>query len=213
MGSKFYIYLIKNTVNNKHYVGQTTRLERRIEEHLAHWPTSKSALQLAVAKYGRESFSVIVLATATTEETATVLEDYFMIFYNCKMPHGYNLSESAKPGVVHSEETRKKMSQAQRRRPAVSAETRRRMSAALSKPKSPEHRKSMSEVRKGVSRPYIVGKYGKPVRGTCIITGNTIEYENINAVRRDGFNPECVEPLVNRRTKAKQHKGYRWEKI
>ena len=57
-----YIYQIKNDINNKTYVGKTTRtIEIRYQEHLDRIYERDNHLYLAMRKYGKEHFYVIEL--------------------------------------------------------------------------------------------------------------------------------------------------------
>ena len=63
MDRSMVIYLITNTVNGKKYVGQTARpLGQRIREHTI----SEYPIGCAMRKYGRENFTVEILAEVNT---------------------------------------------------------------------------------------------------------------------------------------------------
>jgi len=58
-----FIYIIKNTINSKVYVGQTTvDLNTRWKEHLRHAkPKAEQVISRAINKYGRENFHMELL--------------------------------------------------------------------------------------------------------------------------------------------------------
>ena len=100
------IYLITNRINGKQYVGQTSRsLKRRFYEHSRH----KSAIGKAIKKYGRENFTIETIDVCETFEMANEREQYWIAFYGCVAPNGYNLTEGGKNGA-RSEETCRKLS-------------------------------------------------------------------------------------------------------
>ena len=54
-----FIYKITNKINNKIYIGKTTRtVEQRYKEHLADSKRVRSYLHNAIQKYGSENFNV-----------------------------------------------------------------------------------------------------------------------------------------------------------
>jgi group I intron endonuclease len=75
-----YIYKITNTINNKVYIGQTTRtLTERFKEHLRNCNTeSKKTMHLysAMNIYGKENFSISLLEEASTLDELNQKEIY-----------------------------------------------------------------------------------------------------------------------------------------
>lgn len=87
------IYLIINNVNNKKYVGQTTRFQERMWEHqndLRHM----SVLQHAFQKYGVENFTVQVLVeivdNTDIQGQLDELEKFYIEKYKTFGNGGYN---------------------------------------------------------------------------------------------------------------------------
>ena len=64
-----HVYIIRNTVNAKVYVGKTTRNPaKRFEEHCSEY-SQCLAIGRAIKKYGKDSFSMgIVFETESREE-------------------------------------------------------------------------------------------------------------------------------------------------
>lgn len=94
------IYLIKNLVNNKIYIGQSADIKRRIQEYLRSAQPekyskkserdSKTHLHLAMKKYGIENFSVNILQICEKENLDT-LEKKWILLLNSDDPNsGYN---------------------------------------------------------------------------------------------------------------------------
>ena len=149
-----YIYIIRNTVNGKAYIGQTIKkLEKRINEHLNLTQARRGSrlLKSAIEKYGRDAFTVEIL-----HEVLDIFLDEIEIAeiakHNTLVPHGYNLDSGGHANKVLSDETRWKMSEANKGK-THSAETRRKISESLKgKPLSPERRRKISEAHKGRKR-------------------------------------------------------------
>ena len=97
-----YIYLITNTINNKQYVGQTTRtIKERFRQHC--YDSKKNIfnnmyLHRAMKKYGFENFHVEEILNCqadTKNELKNLLNKYeieYIAKYNTLSPCGYNLS-------------------------------------------------------------------------------------------------------------------------
>jgi group I intron endonuclease len=90
------IYLIKNKVNGKCYVGYTTiGYEKRFSKHVTEsLGLSMRYLCKAIRKYGKENFSVELLDTAEEYANAIEKERYYIREYNSfahvKGSNGYN---------------------------------------------------------------------------------------------------------------------------
>jgi len=118
MPKKGYIYLIRNLVNGKGYVGKTERtIHLRFSQHKIEANAgSKSALHAAMRKYGTHNFSVIEIASSETHQLND-LEKHFIAAYETFAPlgRGYNLTlggegQSGRKFGPHSEQHRKKIS-------------------------------------------------------------------------------------------------------
>ena len=102
------IYKIVNNINNKIYIGLTTKdLSRRIAEHIRE---NKSYIQKALNKYGLESFTISVIDHAESKEILKEKEKYWIKFYNCKSPNGYNLTDGGDGLINPTQEVRDKIS-------------------------------------------------------------------------------------------------------
>lgn len=166
------IYKITNLVNGKAYVGQTVRkLWERLKEHRK----SKSAIGNALRKYGKESFSIEILAECLTIDEMNNKEIHFIKTLNTMKPNGYNLAAGGLNSLA-SDEAKEKMSTSKKgsKHPlfgthrsqetknaiaksriglVVSEETKAKISASNSgKRKTEEHSQKISESLKGKSK-------------------------------------------------------------
>lgn len=90
------IYLFKNKINNKSYVGLTNNLERRIIEHRCH--KKKTKFSYAIRKYGIDNFDLLVLKDGIkTKKEASTYEQKYIEEYNSAIL-GYNMTEGGEVG-------------------------------------------------------------------------------------------------------------------
>ena len=97
---KIWIYQIKNKVNNKIYIGSTTNLERRWENHIHQLKNNihhSIKLQIAWNKYGEDNFefSIIEEFNSDNEDDKYIKEQYYLDLYEPYTDKGYNMSAVA----------------------------------------------------------------------------------------------------------------------
>ncbi len=98
-----YIYIIKNSVNNKVYIGQTIQpVEVRFKQHLKCLKSNrKQAISRAIKKYGKDKFFYEILEKCTIENL-NEKEEYYINKYS-SFSKGYNLNkggtQSRKPSL------------------------------------------------------------------------------------------------------------------
>lgn len=138
------IYKFENKLNGKIYIGQSRCIERRYKSHV-YCENPKYELDRAIKKYGIENFNYDILETFNTTNLEEVnkwmdeREEYYIKFYNCLNPNGYNLlsnrhhpefckltreristnclgNKNGFYGRKHSEETRKRISESAKKR-------------------------------------------------------------------------------------------------
>lgn len=85
------IYKIRNTINEKLYVGQTNEtLEQRFKRHMGYQSRENDTkFYRAVRKYGRENFYIEQIEEVATREEATDKESYWIDKLDT-IEHGYN---------------------------------------------------------------------------------------------------------------------------
>lgn len=166
------IYKIENKINGNIYIGQTKKdVNDRIAKHLK----NNSFIGRALRKYDLQSFIISIIDAADTKEILDEKERYWIRFYNCKEPNGYNLTDGGEGLTNPSEETRRKMGISQRMKKPISEETRTRLSAASKgKLKSEEHKQKMRKpnsketrlnIKKALAKPEIKRKHSAALMG------------------------------------------------
>lgn len=161
----YLIYKYTNKINSLEYVGQTCdSLECRAGTN-GHRYKGCPKFYNAILKYKWENFTVQILEETQSKEFADWLEDSYIDLFDT-INNGYNLREGGANGRA-SEETKKKMSKAQIGNKKMlgknhSAETKVKMRLTrtgrkhteetkekLRKPKSQDHKKILSDIKKG----------------------------------------------------------------
>lgn len=149
---KFTIYLIINNVNNKKYVGQTiVSLDKRWSRHC--WTCTlkakRQAITEAISKYGKSKFNIFEIDYAESLEESNKKEVFWGIFYNTLSPNGYNLKLGGRKYSEMSQETKMKISKANKGKKA-SSKTRKRLSISHRGYKHKiETREKLSRINKG----------------------------------------------------------------
>ncbi len=107
------IYLIKNKINGKCYIGQTIReLKYRINEHLSESRTLRHnyIIHKAIKKYTWDNFTVEVLESDIPLENLNKREIYFTLKYDALIPNGYVMRAGEGKETIMSDETKQKIS-------------------------------------------------------------------------------------------------------
>jgi len=103
------IYKTTNLINGKIYVGQDSKNNPR-------YLGSGVWLNRAIEKYGKENFKKEVIDLAESKEELNEKEKYWIKFYNCKVPFGYNLTDGGESpaGYIFTEVQRQNLSKAKK---------------------------------------------------------------------------------------------------
>lgn len=194
MNKEWTIYIHKNKINGKIYVGQTSKIPER------RWQNGKGYINQvfykAIQKYGWNNFEHIILEKHLTQEEANEREKYWINFYHSNNPKfGYNQTNGGCKNQILSENTKKKIKQ------AWTEEKRKSKSDQMKEIwKDNEERKSkqsklMIKINKTVDRTKENNQmYGKSRKGTnagshkeviCIETGDVF-YTIVDAARWAG---------------------------
>ena len=203
------IYKIQNKENGLVYIGQTVRkLDERISEHLRH---NDTYIDKAMHKYGLDLFDVSIIDTANDINELNQKEIYWIKYYNCIRPYGYNLCEGGgnTKGYSHTEESKDKMKKAIMLRGGQCGEK----NSFYGKHHSKEQREKWSKERKGtkMSEEFkIKGRYNK-VNAKKVINIETGEiFVTIaEAARKYNLKSEHISRVC--RGIRKSTGGYHWK--
>lgn len=109
------VYLIRNKINNKIYIGQTNDFYDRKRRHentafLETSPQYNDPLYVDMRNYGLNNFEFIILEECITQEELYEKEDFYIKEYDSIIDHGkgYNLNYGGKHGK-HSSYTINKL--------------------------------------------------------------------------------------------------------
>lgn len=88
-----FIYIIRNTVNNKVYIGQTkVSVDQRWKEHLRHDQYGTQVINRAMKKYGVDKFYVETLEICSIQLLDSREIFYIDLFDSTNKSKGYNVS-------------------------------------------------------------------------------------------------------------------------
>jgi len=151
------IYITKNRINNKVYIGQTTRtLGIRQKEHI--WESNSNCdyyLAKAIRKHGSNNFIWKILRYCDNIESLNAFEQYYILYYNStNKENGYNL-QSGGLNYSYSNSTKQKMSNT-RKGQKKSKATRLKMSQAKQR-MTQETKDKLRQAKLGENNP----RYGK----------------------------------------------------
>jgi group I intron endonuclease len=107
----FKIYLVRNQINNKIYIGQTSKtVEWRWSRHLIDCFKLDLYFYRAIRKHGSENFVVKEIDQAETKQEANNLETFYIkLTQSCSPKYGYNGTFGG-DGGLQTPEVRKKIS-------------------------------------------------------------------------------------------------------
>lgn len=74
------IYKITNKLNNRIYIGQSSNIYRRFQEHITKGKTSRIKIDEDIQIYGKENFIFEIIQECAISEL-NVLEQYWIKYY------------------------------------------------------------------------------------------------------------------------------------
>lgn len=140
------IYCIENVINGKKYIGCSTNIEYRWKNHKRELKKRMHAndhLQKAYDKYSEENFKYYVIEECPEEELFEKEVQYIELYQTKDGNFGYNLSAGGQGTLHPREETREKL----RNRPHTEESRRKRSEATKGRPK-PEEWKARMRLKK-----------------------------------------------------------------
>lgn len=190
---QYVLYEHVNKLNSKRYIGVTNNTTKRWYGKGKHYDGCP-AFWAAIQKYGWDNFEHTVLVRGLSLEEASSLEALYIAKYKTtNKRYGYNIaaggvSAPTMTGKRHSEETKQKMSEAQR-----------------GKKQTEEQKRRHSEHMKGL----MVGKRNHKSRAVkCINTGEVFESMRIAAQAKGVLQPKIWKCCNG---EASHTHGLRWE--
>ena len=101
------IYIIRNEINNKVYIGKSENLKRRIKRHITtlfNGTNGNKHLQAAFEKYGSENFDVSLLQILNKDDDINEREKYWINYFNATDKRfGYNKTKGGDGGNSYME--------------------------------------------------------------------------------------------------------------
>jgi group I intron endonuclease len=203
-------YLITNKINNKGYVGITTRsLSRRWYEHRFVANSCGQLLAKAIHKYGEQAFEIKPIASAKTLENLKEIEKELIAQFNTKVPLGYNLTNGGDGvfGFKQSEEQKKRNGDLKRGTKA-SEETKAKMRIAHSGKNNHFYGKNHTEEAK---RKNAKAHFKGTILGINKKLAVVVEMNGPEEIKNLGFHPGHVYSCVT--GKQKTHKNFIFKRI
>lgn len=94
-----YVYLIRNKLNNKIYIGQH---RSNIIDY--NYYGSGNIIVRAISKYGKDNFELNILTWASSREELNILERFYILLYNSTDKNiGYNIQIGGQGSYMHRE--------------------------------------------------------------------------------------------------------------
>jgi group I intron endonuclease len=172
----YYIYILQNNVNFKIYIGKTNDPNKRYKEHLyitnSNTYNNKHLLHKAISKYNIDNFSFQIIEEHEIEQDCLEAEKFWIEFFRSDVnrfgnDYGYNLTAGGEgiSGLKHSQETKDKVSKANKGR-IFSSITKQKMSRSHTGKPSPmlghqqtDNQKQMQSEMVSGAKNYFYGKH------------------------------------------------------
>lgn len=215
-----WIYMIKNKVNGKCYIGQT--IQKKVENRWSqHTYRPHGVLKLAFQKYGLDNFEFSIICEIPEgdgwRERLDSREIFEIIERNTITPWGYNLQSGGGHPVVH-QETKEKIRESKKGDKNynygkhLSEETKARMSASIS---GENHwnfgKKASDESRAKMRNSRLALELGKEVEQWSYDKNTLIEIHKslASAARKLGVKPQSISRCCCHRKPTAY--GFHWK--
>lgn len=147
------VYIIKNLINGKYYIGESINVRGRVTTHLRN---SKQIIHKAIKKHGIENFEVYAEYFPNfSKDDLWDLEEQLIIKFNSIAPNGYNINPrgTGSTGYKPTEEQRRHQSVIRKGKKKSEDHKRKISEAHKGKKKSIEHVKKLAEIQRGKKLP------------------------------------------------------------
>jgi len=153
MDKEYTVYMHTNKINGKKYIGITCQgVERRWRNNGSGYKNSIYFYN-AIQKYGWENFNHKVLEEGLTKEYAESEEIRLIKEYKTTdRNNGYNIANGGKSNGMHSEETKKKMSEKVKQRDIDYSKLSKMWEINRNRTYTEEHKQNISKANKGKKR-------------------------------------------------------------
>lgn len=101
-----YIYKITNILNNKIYIGKHKYDKNELDKS---YICSGIIIKKAIKKYGIEKFLIDLIDVAESLKELNEKEKYYIKYFDCREPKGYNMTDGGDGAPNLSEESKKKL--------------------------------------------------------------------------------------------------------
>lgn len=205
------VYMHINNINRKRYYGITKqKVNKRWNSGRGY--KNNEHFTNAINKYGWDNFKHEVLFNNLTKEEAELMEKFYIALYDTINPNkGYNLSLGGETGTVHTEETRKKISEVKKGKSVHTEESKKKISEATKGKNNPFYGKHHTEeTRKKMSENHVDYKGKNHPNATKIYCVELDMY--FDAVIEAGEFIGCCGETISKalRGETKTAKGYHW---
>jgi group I intron endonuclease len=194
------IYVARNRVNGKMYVGKTTksiRERRKSHKDSALGKISKLPFHEAIRKYGIDGFDWKMVQKCHDLQTLDTAEKWWIRSLNTLVHDGYNCATGGS-GQASNSQILARLGKVKRNRPPISEETRRKLSIAHSNRRhSDETKKKMSAWQIGRKRPEV----------SAVMKGRVFSEETrrkLSEAQKKSMTPERRELLASKNRGKKQ---------
>lgn len=145
------IYCIENIIDHKKYIGQSVNIERRFSQHkhlLKNGKHENEHLQRAWDKYGNDAFNFYILQECAEEELDELEVNYINMFNSTDRDCGYNFESGGRKNKRLSEESKAKISKANKGRKHTEEAKRKMSESRKGHYISPENIRKLTEGRR-----------------------------------------------------------------
>ena len=210
-----HIYMLKNKKNGKIYIGQTTRsIHKRLQEHRSGESKGCRAIYGAIKKHGWKNFEKDYYECP--DEDLNFDEEILVREMGTLSPGGYNLREGGGSNGKLSEETKQRMSEAQRGK-IISEESKRKNRESqlgekgnrYGKPHTKESIQKMIEATLGENNHASKRVYQYDLDGTFINSFGSSE-EAARQLKGEGTYGSSIRACARGRRNYNTAHGFKW---